>query len=57
VVIYSIDVKRENKLKGEKRFTQFNERVVRKDKIKCPTTKSCVEVILKDCQMPLPTKY
>jgi hypothetical protein len=55
--IYSIDVKRENNYKGNKMFTHFNERVGKRDKIKCPTTKSCVEVILKDYQMPLPTKY
>jgi hypothetical protein len=38
-------------------FTHFNERVVRRDKIKCPTIKSCVKVILKDYPMPFPTKY
>jgi hypothetical protein len=43
--------------KRKKLFTHFNEKVVRRDKIKCPTTKSCVEVILKDCQMPLFIKY
>jgi hypothetical protein len=26
-------------------------------KLKCPAIKSCVEVTLKDCQMPLSIKY
>jgi hypothetical protein len=38
--------------KGKKMCTHFNERVVRRDKIKCLVVKSCVEVILKDYQMP-----
>jgi hypothetical protein len=45
------------KIEEEKIFTHFDERVVKRDKIKCIATKSCVEVILKDCQMPLPTKF
>jgi hypothetical protein len=45
------------KLEREKIFTHFNEMVVKRDKIKCLVAKSCVEVILKDCQMPLPTKF
>jgi hypothetical protein len=31
-------------------FTPSNEKVVGRDKIKCPTPKSWVEVILKNCQ-------
>jgi hypothetical protein len=54
--IYSIEVIRK-KLEREKIFTHFNERVVKRDKIKCLAAKSCVEVILKDCQMPFPTKF
>ncbi len=49
--------KRENNQKEKNLFTHFNERVVRRDKIKCLATKSCMEVILKDCQTPLFIKY
>jgi hypothetical protein len=52
--IYSIDVKKEKIRKGKKIFTHFNERVVKRDKIKCLAAKSCVEVILKDCQIHFP---
>jgi len=31
--------------------------MVGRDKIKCPTPKSRVEVILKNCQMSIPIKY
>jgi len=41
------------KLEGEKMFTHFNERVVKRDEIKCPSAKSCVKVILKDVKCHL----
>jgi hypothetical protein len=42
---YSINVKKKILGRGKKMFTHFNERVVGRDKIKCPATKSCVKVI------------
>jgi hypothetical protein len=43
--------------RGKKMFIRSNETVVGRDKIKCSTPKSWVEVILKICQMSIPIKY
>jgi hypothetical protein len=55
--IYSIHAKRKNNYKEKKMFTLSNERVIGKNKVKCPTPKSRVGVILKNCQMSMPIKY
>jgi hypothetical protein len=41
----------------KKLFAHSKDTVVKNNKIKCLALKSYVEVILKDCQMPLSTKY
>jgi hypothetical protein len=43
--MYSINVKKKILGREKKMFTHFNERLARRDKMKCVTTKSYVKVI------------